>query len=99
MRPPIVLCLCLVGATAMAAIVEDDKPAPAKNGIKVPKSQAPTRLECWIGGRRQVVEARPAQLPPVLAEPTTQVLIRNPDGSTTLVVVPGTGASGCLPLR
>lgn len=93
---PVLLLCC---AAAQAAIVEDGKPKPPKAGIAIPKSQAPIRLECWIDGRRQVVEAMPPQLPPVYPDPTTQVILRNPDGTTTIVVVPGTGASGCLPVR
>lgn len=93
------LCLCLAAVSAQAAIVEKEKPARPKGGIAVPSSRTPSQLECWIDGRRQVVEAAPMPLPPVVAEPTTQVILRNPDGTTTIVVVPGTGASGCLPLR
>jgi hypothetical protein len=99
MRCLLILCLCGLTVAAQAAIIEDEKPKAPKSGVAIPKGKAPVRLECWIDGRRQVVEASPAQLPPVIAEPTTQVVIRNPDGSTTVVVVPGTGASGCLPLR
>lgn len=95
----IALCLCGLAASVQAGIEKEDKPAKPKNGIAIPKSQAPTRLECWLDGRRQIVEAYPPQLPPAVAEPTTRVVIRAPDGTTTIVVVPGAGASGCLPLR
>jgi len=94
------LALLLVAASsAQAEIVEGHKnPMPSK-GIQVPKGKGPTHLECWLDGRRQVVEVSPAQLPPSVAEPTTRVVIKDPDGTTTVVVVPGAGASGCLPLR
>ncbi len=93
------LALLLAAAAAQAGIVEGDKyPLPTK-GIQVPKGKGPTYLECWLDGRRQVVQVSPAQLPPSVAEPSTRVVIKDPDGTTTVVVVPGAGASGCLPLR
>jgi hypothetical protein len=93
------LALLLAAAAAQAGIVEGDKHAQPSKGIQVPKGKGPTHLECWLDGRRQVVEVSPAQLPPSVAEPSTRVVIKDPDGSTTVVVVPGAGASGCLPLR
>lgn len=93
------MALALINATAQAGIVEGDKKTAPPKGISVPKGQAPTQLECWIDGRREVVDVAPAQLPPVDVEASTQVLIRHRDGTSTLVVVPRAGASGCLPLR
>jgi hypothetical protein len=93
------LALLCVAASAQAEIVGGDKtPLPSK-GIQVPKGKAPTHLECWLDGRRQVVEVSPAQLPPSVAQPSTRVVIKDSDGTTTVVVVPGAGASGCLPIR
>lgn len=93
------IALALVAMTAQAGIVEGDKKTAPLKGIAVPKGQAPTHLECWIDGRREVVQVAPAQFPPADVEATTQVVIRHSDGTSTVVVVPGRGASGCLPLR
>ncbi|MBC7951077.1 MAG: hypothetical protein H7Z12_04530 [Rhodospirillaceae bacterium] len=90
--------LVLVSA-AQAGIVEGDKKTAPLKGIAVPKGHAPTHLECWVDGRREVVQVAPAQLPPNNMDASTQVVIRGSDGTSTVVVVPRAGASGCLPLR
>lgn len=97
-----ILALFLYGfaAIAHAAIHEEKHPRPSpEKGVKVPKSTAPMRLQCWIDGRQQIVEAYAPQVPPMRNETSTRVLLRNGDGTTTIVVVPGAGASGCLPVR
>ncbi|MBC7906264.1 MAG: hypothetical protein H7Y60_05890 [Rhodospirillaceae bacterium] len=95
----LLIALALVSATAQAGIVEGEKKTAPPKGISVPKGQAPTHLECWIDGRREVVAVAPAQLPPADVGTSTQVVVRHGDGTSTVVVVPRAGASGCLPLR
>lgn len=94
----LILLLALSG-TASAGIVEGEKKTAPSSGIAVPKSTGPRLLECWIDGRRQVVEIQPGQIPPAVSEHSTRVIIRDGDGNSSVVVVPGAGASGCMPLR
>lgn len=93
------LVLFSFAALAHAAIHQEKRAAPPDKGVAVPKSKTPLRLQCWIDGTQQIVEAVPPPVPPAMAGTTTRVVIRNPNGGTTVVVVLGSGASGCLPVR
>lgn len=93
------LVLFSFAALAQAAIHQEKRAPSPEKGVAVPKSAGPLRLQCWYDGRQQIVEALPPPVPPTVAETTTRVVIRDPNGSTTVVVVPGSGASGCLPVR
>ena len=95
----VALFLFSFAAVAQAGIEREKHVPSTEKGVAVPKSKEPLRLQCWYDGRQQIVEALPPPVPPTLSETATRVVIRNPNGSTTVVVVPGSGASGCLPVR
>lgn len=90
------VCVVMLPAAAGAGIEENAKTPPPEGGVVVPKGQQPRWLECWIDGRRMVVEADPAGLP--AGQASRVLVIRRDDGTITTLTITGDRATGCLPL-